>query len=196
MIRHIVLFRLKDARPDKVEAAAQMLRSMRGKIEGLLDLEVGLDFLASERSYHLALLCTFDNEEHFAAYADHPVHRPRRAGDERLLRLPHLIPLYPENGGMAMGNEITLSYIQEMVRRREGRLGEKQQLLHLMRAMGDLAQSVEREEGMEGAIGDMLYNLFALANTYGIDIEDCLPESVPVPQQEKRTARGLDFRPL
>lgn len=71
MIRHIVLFRLKDARPDKVEAAAQMLRSMRGKIEGLLDLEVGLDFLASERSYHLALLCTFDNEEHFAAYADH-----------------------------------------------------------------------------------------------------------------------------
>ena len=95
-----------------------------------------------------------------------------------------------------MGNEITLSYIQEMVRRREGRLGEKQQLLHLMRAMGDLAQAVEREEGMEGAIGDMLYNLFALANTYGIDIEDCLPESVPVPQQEKRTARGLDVRPL
>ncbi len=79
MIRHIVLFRLKDARPDKVEAAAQMLRSMRGKIEGLLDLEVGLDFLASERSYHLALLCTFDNEEHFAAYADHPVHRPVKA---------------------------------------------------------------------------------------------------------------------
>ena len=38
-----------------------------------------------------------------------------------------------------MGNEITLSYIQEMVRRREGRLGEKQQLLHLMRATGDLA---------------------------------------------------------
>ena len=73
MIRHIVLFRLKDARPDKVEAAAQMLRSMRGKIEGLLDLEVGLDFLASERSYHLALLCTFDNEEHFAAYAGRPV---------------------------------------------------------------------------------------------------------------------------
>ncbi|MGI5885086.1 MAG: hypothetical protein ACOX83_08990 [Candidatus Spyradocola sp.] len=95
-----------------------------------------------------------------------------------------------------MGNEITLSYIQEMVRRREGRLGEKQQLLHLMRAMGDLARAVEQEEGMEGAIGDMLYNLCALANTYGIDIEDCLPESVPVPQQEKKNARGLDFRPL
>ena len=55
MIRHIVMFRLKDARPHKVEAAAQMLRSMKGKIEGLLELEVGTDFLGSERSYHLAL---------------------------------------------------------------------------------------------------------------------------------------------
>lgn len=61
MIRHIVMFRLKDARPHKVEAAAQMLRSMKGKIEGLLELEVGTDFLGSERSYHLSLTCTFDN---------------------------------------------------------------------------------------------------------------------------------------
>ena len=79
MIRHIVMFRLKDARPHKVEAAAQMLRSMKGKIEGLLDLEVGTDFLGSERSYHLALNCTFDNEEQFKAYFDHPVHKPVKA---------------------------------------------------------------------------------------------------------------------
>lgn len=79
MIRHIVMFRLKDARLHKVEAAAQMLRSMKGKIEGLLDLEVGTDFLGSERSYHLALTCTFDNEEHFKAYVDHPVHKPVKA---------------------------------------------------------------------------------------------------------------------
>ena len=95
-----------------------------------------------------------------------------------------------------MPNAITRSYIQEMVRRSEGRLGEKQQLLHLMRAMGSLAEAVEREEGLEGAIGDMLYNLFALANTYGIDVEDCIPETVPMPPQEKRAAKGLDFRPL
>ena len=79
MIRHIVMFRLKDSRPEKIEAAAQMLRSMKGKIEGLLELEVGTDFLGSERSYHLALTCTFDNEEHFKAYVDHPVHKPVKA---------------------------------------------------------------------------------------------------------------------
>ena len=97
MIRHIVLFRLKDARPDKVEAAAQMLRSMQGKIEGLLDLEVGLDFLASERSYHLALLCTFDNEEHFAAYAGRPV--PTRMASTSRTACPNPCPCPSRRSG-------------------------------------------------------------------------------------------------
>ena len=79
MIRHIVLFKLKDARPHKVEAAAEMLRSMRGKIEGLLEIEAGCDFLGSERSFDLALTCTFDSEESFNAYVDHPVHKPVKA---------------------------------------------------------------------------------------------------------------------
>ena len=78
MIRHIVMFRLKDARPHKVEAAAQMLRSMKGKIEGLLELEVGTDFLGSERSYHLALTCTFRDMEAVRVYDKHPFHEAQR----------------------------------------------------------------------------------------------------------------------
>ncbi len=95
-----------------------------------------------------------------------------------------------------MANEITLAYIQEMVRRREGRLGEKQQLLRLIGAVGRLADAIEREEEMGTALGDILYNTMALANTYGIDMEDCVPAAVPVPPQEKKAARNLDFRPL
>ena len=45
-----------------------------------------------------------------------------------------------------MANEITLAYMQEMVRRREGRLGEKQQILRLMSAVGRLADSLEDEK--------------------------------------------------
>ena len=70
-----------------------------------------------------------------------------------------------------MENEITLAYVQEMVRRKEGRLGEKQQILRLMDAVGRLAHAIDREEGMEEAFGDILYNTLALANTYGIDME-------------------------
>ena len=95
-----------------------------------------------------------------------------------------------------MPNEITLAYIQEMVRRREGRLGEKQQLLHLVGAVGRLAEAIDDESKIEEALGDVLYNTFALANTYGIDMEECLPGSVPAAKQEKRATRGVDFRPL
>ncbi len=95
-----------------------------------------------------------------------------------------------------MENEITLAYVQEMVRRKEGRLGEKQQILRLMDAVGRLAHAIDREEGMEEAFGDILYNTLALANTYGIDMEDCIPGSVPMPAQEKKPSRNLDFRPL
>ena len=76
MIRHIVMFRLKDARPHKVEAAAQMLRSMKGKIEGMVSLEAGADFLGSERSYDLALITEFTDRAAFDAYQTHPVHLP------------------------------------------------------------------------------------------------------------------------
>lgn len=95
-----------------------------------------------------------------------------------------------------MPNEITLAYMQELVRRREGRLGEKQQLLRLVSAVGRLAESIDDERRIEEALGDVLYNTLALANTYGIDMEDCLPETASSSAQEKRSPRGLDFRPL
>ena len=95
-----------------------------------------------------------------------------------------------------MANEITLAYMQEMVRRREGRLGVEQQILRLMSAVGRLADSLEDEREISTALGDVLYNTLALANTYGIDMEDCLPDTVTTPQQDRKPARGLDFRPL
>ena len=95
-----------------------------------------------------------------------------------------------------MANEITLAYMQEMVRRREGRMGEKQQILKLMSAVGRLADSIDDESEISEALGDVLYNTLALANTYGIDMEDCVPDSVPMPRHEQKPARGLDFRPL
>ena len=70
-----------------------------------------------------------------------------------------------------MANEITLAYMQEMVRRREGRMGEKQQILKLMSAVGRLADSIDDEREISAALGDVLYNTLALANTYGIDME-------------------------
>jgi len=74
MVKHIVLFKLKD-QGDRERALAAM-RGMRGKIDGLLDLEAGADFLSSERSYDIALICTLRDRAALDYYQEHPAHQP------------------------------------------------------------------------------------------------------------------------
>ena len=74
MVKHIVLFKLKDQK-DRLKAI-EALQSMKGKIEGMIDLEVGEDFLASERSYDIALITTHTDRAALDSYQAHPVHQP------------------------------------------------------------------------------------------------------------------------
>ena len=74
MITHIVLFKLKDRSSRSVGKARDVLLGMRGKIPQLRHLEIGIDILHSDRSYHLALLTKFDSLEDMKAYQIHPVH--------------------------------------------------------------------------------------------------------------------------
>ena len=76
MVRHIVMFWLKDKSPANIAEAAQKLRSMTGKIEGMLSLEVGIDSVRSERSCDLCLTTVFDTMESLEHYRTHPVHLP------------------------------------------------------------------------------------------------------------------------
>jgi hypothetical protein len=74
MVKHIVLFKLKDQK--ERQKALEALNGMKGKIEGLLDLEAGEDFLGSERSYDIALICTLKDRAALDFYQEHPVHQP------------------------------------------------------------------------------------------------------------------------
>ncbi len=76
MVRHIVLFKLKDPTSENINTVVEKLTAMRGKIEGLLELEVGVDFLHSARSCDIALLTTFDSRASLEAYQTHPLHLP------------------------------------------------------------------------------------------------------------------------
>lgn len=73
MIKHIVLWRLKNKAD--VARAKQELESMRGKIPGLLSLEVGVNF-AEGSPVDLGLYSEFADRAALNAYADHPVHVP------------------------------------------------------------------------------------------------------------------------
>ena len=85
MIRHIVMFKIKDEFRDEIPQLVKNFYGMKGKIEGMLDLESGADLLHSDRSYDLALITVFDTMAHFEAYQTHPVHLPvkTRMGEVR-----------------------------------------------------------------------------------------------------------------
>ena len=76
MIRHIVLFKIKDEYKDEIPQLVKNFYGMKGKIEGMLSLESGQDVLHSGRSYDLALITEFETREAFDAYQNHPVHLP------------------------------------------------------------------------------------------------------------------------
>lgn len=75
MIKHIVLFKLKDAAPSSIERTVQVLRGLEGKVEQLRSLEVGTDVIRSERSYDIALIATFDSLDDLEGYQIHPEHK-------------------------------------------------------------------------------------------------------------------------
>jgi len=86
MIRHIVLFKIKDEYKAEIPQLVENFYGMKGRIEGLVDLEAGADFLGSDRSYDVALITKFATREAFDAYQDHPVHLPvkKRMGEVRV----------------------------------------------------------------------------------------------------------------
>ena len=86
MIRHIVMFKIKDEFRDEIPQLVKNFYGMKGRIEGMVNLEAGADFLHSERSFDLALITEFDSREAFDAYQNHPVHLPvkKRMGEVRV----------------------------------------------------------------------------------------------------------------
>lgn len=76
MIKHIVMFKLAEKNPENLGQAIAALNSLQGNIETLKFIEIGSDFLGSERSYDIVLTAFFDNREGLKAYAGHKNHLP------------------------------------------------------------------------------------------------------------------------
>lgn len=80
MIKHIVFWKLKEEANglDKAGNAAaikEKLESLNGKIEGLIRLEVGMDFLHSAESADVVLYSEFVSKDALAYYQQHPLHQ-------------------------------------------------------------------------------------------------------------------------
>jgi heme-degrading monooxygenase HmoA len=79
MIKHIVCWRLlnrTEPLEENVDAIAikTALEGLKGKIPGLLHLELGLDFSNKETAGDLVLYTEFESKEALRAYQNHPAH--------------------------------------------------------------------------------------------------------------------------
>ena len=72
MVKHIVCFKLKDRK--KSEEAKEILLSMRGKVPTAQEIEVGVDFLDSARSYDVFLSVTVRDGQALTEYQNDPYH--------------------------------------------------------------------------------------------------------------------------
>ena len=76
MVKHVVMFKLKDKTQKNIDFAVSILKDLNGRIETLRFLEIGLDFKKSERSYDILLITHFENKAGLEVYASHPNHLP------------------------------------------------------------------------------------------------------------------------
>jgi len=76
MIKHVVMFKLKNNNIENMDEAVSALEGMRGKIETLKYIEVGKDITRSERSSDIVLTTHFDNFEGLRIYTAHSIHQP------------------------------------------------------------------------------------------------------------------------
>lgn len=78
MIKHIVMWKLRgDSRQERAGRAVQLcasFNSLRGRIPGLLHLEVGVDHSGVDYACDVVLYSEFESQAALDAYADHPEH--------------------------------------------------------------------------------------------------------------------------
>lgn len=80
MVKHIVLWKLKDfanglSKAENALAIKSKLESLKGKIQGLIDIEVGIDFLKSPESGDIVLYSVFEDKQALEFYQQHPLHK-------------------------------------------------------------------------------------------------------------------------
>jgi len=76
MVKHIVMFKLTEKTSENMKRATNSLRSLEGNIETLKSIEIGTDFLESDRSYDIVLIAHFENREGLKIYGNHENHLP------------------------------------------------------------------------------------------------------------------------
>lgn len=77
MIRHIVMWKMADDidAQERALAIKNNLEALKGEIDELVDIEVGLNFNNTDSASDVVLVSTFKTREDLEIYQDHPSHK-------------------------------------------------------------------------------------------------------------------------
>lgn len=79
MVKHIVMWKLKEAsegnsKLHNARIIKTQLENLKGLIEGLIKIEVGINTVEAQGAYDLVLYSEFESIETLNAYQKHPEH--------------------------------------------------------------------------------------------------------------------------
>lgn len=74
MIKHIVMFQLKEDQKIKKDELVGKLKSLKAEIPELVELEVGVNFVESDRAMDVVLITAFESLAALEVYRTDPSH--------------------------------------------------------------------------------------------------------------------------
>lgn len=77
MIKHIVMWKLKDDLTNKDKISLEIrkqIEELKYKIDGIIDIEIGINFESSEQAYDIVLYSKFNSRESLDFYQNHEDH--------------------------------------------------------------------------------------------------------------------------
>lgn len=91
MLKHIVLYKLKDNSEKQKQLLKEKFYSMKGNVPQLRLIEAGGNIIESERAFDFALICDFDSREDLEGYLEHPFHQKVREYVRSVIEKSHSV---------------------------------------------------------------------------------------------------------
>lgn len=80
MIKHIVMWRLKEealgcSKSENAQKIKDQLEALKGEVEEILDIEVGLNCIEGDQAFDVVLVSLFEDRDALDRYQVHPLHK-------------------------------------------------------------------------------------------------------------------------